>query len=347
MKNAETMTAAERRAETAARLAKLPPIERKPAAPAPAKVTRLQYAGPEEMSKAPARKPRPAKAAPEGNAPETETAAAPIGPTGADFPGMAYTEQAALVSACVCNAFKLIEERSGRPFIEMERDHGDDARQEAFALCLEWADDPERAAAPLALFASKAAGKAAAAMVYAGAKAAGPEVETERTPNAEHIEGPEAAAIRREFLPRALDVIADDKTRAHAAALCALVMAGYSVTEAAEAVGISSRLAYFVLDAVKAAADFIRAVDGEKAALDRVALSDARTLASLDRRARAAAVAVSRRTPAPRPDFAPVIEWTEERRAPALIEWGHMSYMERIAAAAVNREFVLELFRLG
>lgn len=296
-------------------------------------VIRLPYAGPEAMNAAPPRRPR---------APRDDSNAAPIpmGNGGAEFVAMDAEQQEAIVRACVVNAFKMIEERSGKPFFEMENAHGDDARQETFFLCLERADDPKYFSLPLALYVSKAAATACNRFVYQSSKGAEELTDTENTPNAARAPSPEAAAIVKEFLPRALALVGD-AYRENAARLAAFLMAGYNVKESAALLNIGEKTAQRALNALKAAADIVRALDGETDALERLIESDERTLASLDRRARDYAIAAARHdktAPA-----AGAVEWTERKPA-AVLDMSRLTYTERIIYAAANQATLRGLF---
>ena len=263
---------------------------------APAHVTRLPYAGPDVMNADPGahapRRPRD---------PMNDD-----GRTAADFPALDVSEAAALVGACVYRAAELVADRTGTTAAAILDGIRGDAELETWARCLERAADPDAAAAGLVLFVYRAASSAVKALHYAETGRRGRLTAAEARQHydgdtgravvvtdyhaAGITEGPEPAAIRAEIIPRCLKYVSAEK-REHAAAVVAAVAAGYSVTEAARALHIPERAAYDLLNAVKAARAIIDAEDGDAAALARREMSDARALAQLDKRRRAAAVA--------------------------------------------------------
>ena len=299
-------------------------------------VVRLPYAGPDVMNAAPPRKPR---------APRDDSNAAPIPMDngGADFAALDFAAQDSIVRASVCNAFKMIEERSGKPFFEMENAHGDDARQETFCLCLERADDPKYSSLPLALYVSKAAATACNRLVYQASKSAESMDADNRAPGmAERVDGPERAAENADFLPRALDLISDDMTRTNAARLAALMGAGYTIKESAAIIGIGEKTAQRTIKALQSAAAIVRAIDGESAAIELAIESDERTKSQLDRRARAAITAAARHDIGPAA-AAGAVEWIEKRPA-AVLDMARLTYTERIVYAAANQATLRGLF---
>ena len=306
------------------------------AAPA---VIRLPYAGPDVMNAAPPRKPR--KAAPV----DGESAPAPVGNGGADFAALDFAAQDSIIRASVCNAFKMIENQSGKAFFEMENAHGDDARQETFCLCLERAENEKYCFLPLALYVAKAAATACNRLVYQSSKSAESMDADNRAPGmAERIDGPERAAENADFLPRALDLIPDDMTRTNAARLAALMGAGYTIKESAAIIGIGEKTAQRTIKALQSAAAIVRAIDGESAALELAIESDERTKSQLDRRARAAITAAARHDVGPAA-AAGAVAWVEKRPA-AVLDMARLTYVERIAYAAANQASLRDLFKM-
>lgn len=278
--------------------------------------------------------------------------------TAHDFLTIDPAESEKAIAAAVYGAARLLARKSEDTAAAIVARYGEDARQAAFLRAWERAALPKYAAAPLALFLAREAGNALARERYAAGRAAhiAPAADIVRDKYngsrpaavvdtdyhaAGRVPSPEAAVIEAERLPEALAAVREDY-RENAAAIVAAIAAGYTVTEAAEAVGVSAATASRLLAAVRAAAAIVRADEGERAAIERVIDSDRNILGYLRREARRAAEALA--VYGPRPEAAaPVVTWTAPRPAVAH-DMGGLSYTERVIYAAANQNALAALF---
>lgn len=278
--------------------------------------------------------------------------------TAPDFLTIDPAEAEKAIAAAVYGAARLLARKSADTAAELVDRYGEDARQGAFLRAWERAADPARAAVPLALFLAREAGNALARERYGATRAAQivPAADVIRDKYhgerpagavdtdyhaAGKVESPEAAVIRAEILPRALAAVREEY-RETAGTVAAALAAGYTIAEAADALGVHYRTAARALEALRAAAEIVRAEDGEAARLEAVIESDRHALAMLDRRARAAAVAAFRHEPMP--DALPrTVTWTAPRPDVAR-RLAAMTYTERVIYAAANQAALRELF---
>lgn len=278
--------------------------------------------------------------------------------TAADFRAIDPAEAEKAIAAATYKAAQVLARKSAETAAEIVAQYGEDARQAAFLRAWERAEDPARAALPLALFLAREAGTALARERYGATRAAhiAPAAEIVRDKYdgtrpaavvdtdyhaAGRVESPEAAVIRAEILPRALAAVREEY-RETAGTIAAALAAGYTLAEAAEALAINYRTAARALEALRAAAEIVRAEDGEAARLEAVIESDRHALAMLDRRARAAAVAMSRREPMPEA-LPRAVDWTAPRPDVAR-RLARLTYVERMVYAAANQSALRELF---
>lgn len=278
--------------------------------------------------------------------------------TAPDFLTLDPAEAEKAIAAAVYGAARLLARKSADTAAELVDRYGEDARQGAFLRAWERAADPARAAVPLALFLAREAGNALARERYGATRAAQivPAADVIRDKYhgerpagavdtdyhaAGKVESPEAAVIRAEVLPRALAAVREEY-RETAATVAAALAAGYTLAEAAEALAVNYRMAARALEALRAAAEVIRAEDGETARLEAVIEADRHARAMLEDDARAAAVAAFRHEPMP--DALPrAVTWTAPRPDVAR-RLAAMTYTERVIYAAANQAALRELF---
>ena len=288
----------------------------------------------------------------------TATTTAPeTGETGKDFPRLPFETQVTIISACLTNSAKRIEEKTGLEVMPIRFSEDEELTQESFLLCLERAGNDKYNHDPLPLFVSRCTSSALNKILYHGGKVQITEREIEKYFTLEACErgkrgtdspvdsviamkeqktfpAPESGIMREDFRSRILDGIRP-AVRETAEKLLTGIESGYSINESAKLAGISAKRAMEVYQMLLNSTAVVLAEDGEENRLLKAIESDTRTMGNLSRRLESAyAYAIA----------SPIYKREREKRE-VVEQYKTLSYIDRIVWAGKNQSELKKLFR--
>ena len=268
--------------------------------------------------------------------------------TGKDFPRLPYETQSTIISACLTNSAKRIEEKTGIEVMVTRFSEDEELTQESFLLCLERAENPRFNDDPLPLFVSRCTSSALNKVLYHGGKVQitereikahyGEDFSPESVIDGREVQktfpAPESGIMREDMRERILAGIRP-AVKETAEKLLTGIECGYTIAESAKLAGISAKRACEVYQMILNSTAVILAEDGEENRLLKAIESDTRTKANLSRRLESAyAYAIA----------SPIYKREQEKRE-VIEQYKPLSYIDRIVWAGKNQDELKKLFR--